>query len=166
MVQRRVGLWKLELWEQKLDKASQNLTDVFAFFNEIGILSQLSSAQLQKVLPDGLHPSHFAILNHLMRLSDGKTPASMASAFQITKATMTHSLSVLSKNGYIRIEANADDGRSKLVYITDKGRDCRDQSVHSITAMIGSKFTDAQIDQMRHLIEPLAKIRKIMDENR
>lgn len=139
---------------------------MFAFFNEIGIISQLSSAQLQKVLPDGLHPSHFSILNHLMRLGDGKTPASMASAFQITKATMTHSLNVLLKNGYIRIEANANDGRSKLVYITEKGQDCRNQSITSISQMIGEKMSDNQIEQMRHLIEPLSEIRKVMDENR
>lgn len=139
---------------------------MFAFFNEIGIISQLSSAQLQKVLPDGLHPSHFAILNHLMRLGDGKTPASMASAFQITKATMTHSLGVLSKKDYIRLEANADDGRSKLVYITAKGKACRDQSIQLISQMIGEKMSDAQIEHMRHLIEPLSEIRKVMDENR
>lgn len=90
----------------------------------------------------------------------------MASAFQITKATMTHSLRVLLKNDYIRIEANANDGRSKLVYITDKGRICRDQSVQSISTMIGEKFTDAQLDHMRQLIEPLVEIRKVMDENR
>lgn len=90
----------------------------------------------------------------------------MASAFQITKATMTHSLGVLSKNDYVRIEANANDGRSKLVYITDKGRACRDQSIQAITVMIGEKISDTQIDQMRHLIEPLAAIRKALDENR
>ncbi|MEM8539727.1 MAG: MarR family transcriptional regulator, partial [Pseudomonadota bacterium] len=100
-------------------------------------------------MPDGLHPSHFAILNHLMRLGDGKTPASMASAFQITKATMTHSLGVLSKNDYISIEANANDGRSKLVFITDKGRACRDQSIQRIAAMIGQNFSDTQLEQMQ-----------------
>ena len=101
-----------------------------------------------------------------MRLGDGKTPASMASAFQITKATMTHSLGVLSKNDYIRIEANANDGRSKLVFITDKGRVCRDQSIQLIAAMIGQNFSDTQIEQMQKLIAPLAEIRKILDENR
>lgn len=101
-----------------------------------------------------------------MRLGDGKTPASMASAFQITKATMTHSLGVLSKKDYIRLEANADDGRSKLVYITAKGKACRDQSIQLISQMIGEKMSDAQIEHMRHLIEPLSEIRKVMDENR
>ncbi len=142
------------------------MTDVFVFFNEIGIISQLSSAQLQKVLPDGLHPSHFGILNHLVRLGDGKTPASLASAFQVTKATMTHSLKVLSQNGHIRIEANEDDGRSKLVYLTESGAACRDQSIAAISAMIGKNFTQEQIDQMQKLIEPLAAIRTVLDENR
>ena len=75
-------------------------------------------------------------------------------------------MGVLSKNDYIRIEANAKDGRSKLVYITDKGRDCRDQSIKAITVMIGEKISDKQIDQMRDMIEPLSEIRKTLDENR
>ena len=47
---------------------------VFAFFNEIGIFNQLSTAVMQGVLPKGVHPSHFAIINHLARTGDGKTP--------------------------------------------------------------------------------------------
>ena len=79
---------------------------------------------------------------------------------------MTHSLKVLSQNGYINIEANEEDGRSKLVYLTESGRSCRDQSIASISAMIGKNFTQEQIDQMQALIEPLAAIRTVLDENR
>ena len=46
---------------------------IFEFFNEIGIISQLSSALFSRTLPDGLHVSHFSILNHMVRLGDGRT---------------------------------------------------------------------------------------------
>ena len=56
----------------------------FQFFNEIGIIQQLASTAFNRRLPEGLHVSHFAVLNHLTRLGDGKTPRALASAFQVT----------------------------------------------------------------------------------
>ena len=69
---------------------------VFQFFNEVGIIQQLSATLFNKRLPEGLHVSHFSVLNHMVRLGDGKTPLALANAFQVTKATMTHTLSTLS----------------------------------------------------------------------
>ena len=40
-----------------------NAADVFAFFTEMGIITQLATALLAKSLPDGVHPSHFSIIN-------------------------------------------------------------------------------------------------------
>jgi DNA-binding MarR family transcriptional regulator len=34
--------------------------------------------------------SQFKVLNHLVRLGDGTTPAKLAKAFQITKGAMTN----------------------------------------------------------------------------
>ena len=45
----------------------QAMPVVFAVFNEIGIINQLSTAMFQSRLPDGIHVSHFSILNHLSR---------------------------------------------------------------------------------------------------
>ena len=72
---------------------------VFGFFNEIGIVSQLASALFTRLIPLGLHLSHFIVLNHLARLGDGRTPLQIANALQVTKATMTHTLAVLGRHG-------------------------------------------------------------------
>ena len=72
-----------------------NSDEVFGFFTEIGIINQLSTALFAKSLPNGVHPSHFSILNHLARRGDGTPPLRIASAMQVTKNTMTHSLNVL-----------------------------------------------------------------------
>jgi hypothetical protein len=70
-----------------------NTTAFFTFFNEVGIIAQLSRAVLEAHLPDGVSASQFSILNHLIRVSDGRTPLELAKAFQVPKTTMTSTLS-------------------------------------------------------------------------
>jgi lipopolysaccharide export system permease protein len=65
---------------------------LFALLNEIGIIEQLARNRFERAQPDGLRLPHFAVLNHLVRLGDGRTPGQIARAFQLTKATMTNTL--------------------------------------------------------------------------
>ena len=111
--------------------------EVFGFFTEIGIINQLSTAMLAKSLPEGVHPSHFSILNHLVRMGDGKPPVRIASAMQVTKNTMTHSLKVLQDRGYITVAPDPNDGRGKLVYLTEAGRTFREQAILNVSAVFG-----------------------------
>lgn len=139
---------------------------LFEFFNEIGIISQLASAFFSKHLPDGIHMSHFSILNHLVRLGDRRTPVQIAQAFQVTKATMTHSLTVLEKHGLIAIEPNPGDGRSKLVLLTPEGRAFRERAI----AAVGPAFEPiaAQLDaeSLLSMMPGLRKVRQVLDDSR
>ena len=40
----------------------------FKFFNEIGIIAQLSGNKLERVLPEGMSLAQFTVLNHFCRL--------------------------------------------------------------------------------------------------
>ena len=68
---------------------------LFQFFNELAIIQQLATAAFNQCMPDGLHISHFSVINHLLRTEEGKTPLQIARALQVTKATMTHTMTVL-----------------------------------------------------------------------
>ena len=138
----------------------------FAFFNEVGIVAQLSSALFAKVLPDGVHPSHFAILNHLTRLGDGKTPVAIADAMQVTKATMTHSLQVLLARDFIRIEPSQADARSKNVWLTQAGRDFRDTAIKTVVERFRSLVTPELAADMASALPHLRRVRQILDESR
>mgnify|MGYP001800135436 CR=1 FL=1 len=138
----------------------------FAFFNEIGIISQLSSALLSATLPDGVHPPHFAIMNHLVRRGDGKTPIRIAGAMQVTKMTMTHSLKVLESRGFIRTGPNPEDARGKLVWLTDAGRAFREEAVASVMTRFDHLLTDEVRAAMARSHRDLVLIRKILDDNR
>ncbi len=75
---------------------------IFAFFTEIGILAQLSQTQFERLMPAGMTLAQFTVLNHCVRVSDGKSPATLARAFQVTKATMTSTLQRLEQKGSSR----------------------------------------------------------------
>lgn len=149
-----------------MTKDNSNAGEVFGFFTEIGIINQLATAMLAKSLPDGVHPSHFSILNHLARMGDGKPPVRIASAMQVTKNTMTHSLKVLTDRGYIEVRPDPEDGRGKLVYLTANGRAFREDAIKRVTEAVGGVIGPDQIALMRRIIGDLQAMRQHLDENR
>ncbi|WP_299507658.1 MarR family winged helix-turn-helix transcriptional regulator [uncultured Roseobacter sp.] len=140
--------------------------EVFGFFTEIGIINQLSTAMFAKSLPDGVHPSHFSILNHLARMGDGKTPMRIASAMQVTKNTMTHSLKVLQDRGYIDVQPDPEDGRGKRVYLTETGRTFREQAIALVSEEFRHVIGCDQRAIMRRIHGDLEQMRKHLDDNR
>ncbi|WP_282608752.1 MarR family winged helix-turn-helix transcriptional regulator [Pelagibius sp. Alg239-R121] len=138
----------------------------FQFFTEVGIIQQLGTALFNKRLPEGLHVSHFSILNHMMRLGDGKTPLSLAESFQVTKGTMTHTLAGLTKRGLVRVEPNALDGRSKLVFLTDDGRVFHKTAIESLAPMFAMLDEKIDFDKLIEVIPLLQEVREILDSNR
>ncbi|MHA7773051.1 MarR family winged helix-turn-helix transcriptional regulator [Roseibium sp. M-1] len=138
----------------------------FSFFNEIGIIAQLSRAAMELRLPKGLTLPHFSVVNHLIRVKDGQTPLTLAKAFQVPKTTMTHTLAGLSEHGYVEMRPNPEDGRSKTVWLTASGRNFREEAIRSI---------DPDIEMLRNAIPPerigdilpvLAEVRSFMDSSR
>ncbi|WP_316247483.1 hypothetical protein ROLI_029780 [Roseobacter fucihabitans] len=149
-----------------MNEDQKTASKIFDFFTEVGIITQLSTAMFAKSLPDGVHPSHFSILNHLARLGDGRPPARIAAAMQVTKNTMSHSLKVLSARDFITVAADPDDGRGKLVFLTPTGRRFRDRAITDVTETFGPVFGPQQLEIMDRIQDDLAQMRKHLDDNR
>jgi len=139
---------------------------VFAFFTEVGIISQLATALLAKALPDGVHPSHFAIVNHLVRTGDGVSPVRIAGAMQVTKNTMTHSLKVLQDRALITVEPSPEDGRAKIVFLTDAGRAFREEAVQKAVSAFEGVLRPEHKELMARIQGDLTIMRKQLDDNR
>jgi len=139
---------------------------LFEFFNEVGIISQLASTMLNKSLPEGLHVAHFSLLNHMVRLGDGKTPQQLASAFQVTKSTMTHSLQVLEERGFIELRPHPVDRRSKQVFLTPRGRSFRDEAIAALAPSIDGLRAQLDVPAIRGMLEDLRAVRRTLDANR
>lgn len=142
------------------------IPDYFRLFNEIGIIGQLSRSLLEARLPPGFVAAQFYVLNHLVRVGDGRTPLAMARAFQVPKTSMTHSLAVLEQAGLIEIRKNPRDGRSKLVHITDAGRTFRQDAIDALAPDLKRIAAAIPPDHVARLLPDLEVLRKFLDTDR
>jgi DNA-binding MarR family transcriptional regulator len=139
---------------------------LFGFFNEVGIINQLATAMFEARLPQGFLVSQFAVLNHLIRVGDGRTPLDLARAFQVPKTTMTHTLALLERHALIRMAPNPADGRSKCVWITDAGRSFRKTAIAALFPDIQAIAAHIPAVQIAALMPTLTALRKLMDGQR
>ena len=138
----------------------------FETMAEIGIVQQLASNELARHMPDGLHPSHFGILRHLVRRGDGRPLQAVADAMQVTKANMTNSAMRLAERGLVSVRANPDDRRSKLIYLEPDGRAfvaTASDRLAPVLAEIDRRFGLKRLADMRH---DLAALREALDAMR
>ncbi len=138
----------------------------FAFFTEVGIVAQLSRALFEARLPDGFTLSQFTVLNHLIRVKDGRTPLDLARAFQVPKTSMTHSLAVLERHGLIRLAPNARDGRSKCVWITEDGRAFRQAAMAGMVPDMANIAAQFAAERIAGALPILSDLRQLLDRMR
>jgi len=139
---------------------------LFRFFNEVGIIEQLSRSAFERVLPDGLKISQFSVLNHFARLGGERSPAALARAFQVTKGAMTNTLQRLEARGLVTVRPDPRDGRGKLVTITPEGRRVRDRCIAATVPMaadLRARFGDAAFGDA---LPFLAEVRSYLDAAR
>ena len=135
-------------------------------FNEIGIIAQLSSNRLERVLPVGMSIAQFSLLNHLVRLGGSWAPSRLARAFQVTKGAMTNTLQRLETQGLVRITTDPDDARGKLVEVTDAGRRMRERCVRATGEVMDDIVKLVPAEDVRAALPFLENLRKTLDANR
>ena len=144
----------------------KDMEAVFGFFNEIGIIAQLSGNAFEKAMPEGMTLAQFSVLNHLCRLGDGWTPHRIARAMQVTKGAMTGTLKHLEGKGLVVITPDATDGRAKRVNITDQGRAKRDACIASMAPMMRALLQDFSPAEIGGVMPVLAAVRAWLDRRR
>ena len=139
---------------------------LFEVFKEIGIIEQLSRARLEARLPEGMIAPHIAVLNHLINRGDGAVPIDMARAFQVPKTSMTHTLKGLAAHGYVELRDNPNDGRSKTVWLTDKGRQMRNDTIEALAGPSGKLMAELAGEDIAAILPTLIRLRTYMDAAR
>ncbi|MEO0484799.1 MAG: MarR family transcriptional regulator [Pseudomonadota bacterium] len=139
---------------------------IFELFNEIGIINQLSRAFLEERLPDGVLSTHFSVLNHLIRVNDGTTPKRIASAFQVPKNSMTHTLAGLEARGLIEMRPHETDKRSKTIWITDAGRQFRDEAIATLARDMLPILPEMDASDLAQTTAFLRHVREVLDKAR
>ena len=138
----------------------------YRLFNEIGIIDQLAGAAFRQVLPAPLNQSMFGVLNHFVRLGDGKTPTDLARIFQVAKPSMTATLGKLERAGFVRIDPDAQDGRTKRVFLTPQGREARAAAIAATQSLFDGLASELADFDIPRLVEELGRLRAILDAAR
>ncbi len=144
----------------------QDLSIIFQVFTEIAIVNQLSTNLLEKSLPLGMKASQFKVLSHLVRIGEATTPAKLAKTFQVTKGAMTNTINRLLALELIRVEEDLADRRVKRVYITEKGKEIREESLTATMKSLSPVLKDLSIDDFTNALPFLTKLRSDLDENK
>lgn len=148
-------------------KQADAMRTAFQTLSEIAIIGQLADAALRQVLPAELSVAGFGVLNHFERLGiEGESPTKLARAFQVTKGGMTYTLQQLEALKYVKIEADPDDARAKIVRVTKAGVRARENAIKQVDpgmrALIEALGADAFADALPFLV----KLRQILDAAR
>jgi DNA-binding MarR family transcriptional regulator len=107
------------------------------------------------------------VLNHFVRLNIvEKSPADLASAFQVRRPTMTSTLTRMERDGLIVVRANPDDGRAKLVSLTAAGRAMRERCIAGVAALIPAITAIMSDAELSALLPVLRKLRVGLDAQR
>lgn len=139
---------------------------VYRFFNELGIIEQLSNTKLEQTLPPELNRSQFGVLNHMVRLGKLESPAELASAFQVSRPSMTNTLQKLASKGFVVIEPNPDDGRGKIIRITKAGEEIRARALEALVPLFGEISGGLGLEVFEQAVPLLERVRIYLDENR
>lgn len=140
---------------------------VFEVFNEIGIINQLTSAAFSAVLPKGMTIAQFSVLNHFERLElIEQSPANLASAFQVTRPTMTSTLARMEKSGLVKIKPDPLDGRGKLVSVTAAGKKMRIQCLQLLAGPMAEAEAVLPKKSLEKLLPLLCETREKLDRLR
>jgi DNA-binding MarR family transcriptional regulator len=144
----------------------QNEPLLFRLFNEIGIVSQLSERLFERVMPDGMTLAQFTVLNHFVRLGGERSPAQLATSFQVTRATVTSTLQRLEAKRFVILRADPRDGRAKLVSITSDGQNMRMACVKALEPVVDRLGTVISVERANALLPDLIALRQILDADR
>ncbi|MEM9668416.1 MAG: MarR family transcriptional regulator [Pseudomonadota bacterium] len=139
---------------------------VFRVFNELGIINQLSNAEFQRALAPDLNTSEFGVLNHFVRVGDGKTPSELARIFQMTKPSMTAIIGKLEQKGFVNVIPSETDRRRKTIEITASGRTARDAGIAATAPLIETLQADFPVDDLLAIQPVLERLRIYLDQRR
>lgn len=139
---------------------------LFNYFNEIGIIAQLSNALFERNLPEGLNNSQFGVLNWFSRVDSEATPGRLATAFQVTAGAMTNTLKKLETKGFVKIEPDEFSGRKKKVTITVQGEKVRKQAIAAAAPLFQEFAENFEQKDIALQVEQLQKVREYLDQRR
>jgi DNA-binding MarR family transcriptional regulator len=102
----------------------------------------------------------------LSRLGGEWTPARLADALQVTRGAITNTVKRLEKKRFVSVRAAGDDGRSKLVSLTETGLAARNAALALLVPEVSELAGELPLAEISAMLPALKAVRKVLDENR
>lgn len=128
-------------------------------------MARLFFEQLRKHVEHlGIVPGQFPALLKLWQ-RDGQTQKELVEQLGIEQATMANTLNRMERDGLIIREDHPTDGRAKVIYLTRKAHDVRDEAYAAATAINERALSDLTeeergqfIDYMQRTVKTLQRL--------
>jgi DNA-binding MarR family transcriptional regulator len=125
-------------------------------------VSQLYDAEVGKA---GLKTTQYSLLSHVLQLGPIR-PGDLATAMTMDASTLTRNLKPMVAAGWLQMSAG-DDGRSRLVHVTQAGREKRaeaqrhwkaaQEALNQTLGVERVRAIHALVDDSLELLEPVAE---------
>jgi len=134
----------------------------------IAIIEQLSRTLATRALkPLKIGYPEFSMLNHFSHGHPSeKTVTGIAAAMQQTQPTATKTAQKLVAKKLIKASANAEDGRSRLLTLTERGRAVHEQAIVLFAPSFAPALKDWSADELAAFFRQLDRLKTHLDENR
>jgi DNA-binding MarR family transcriptional regulator len=140
--------------------------DLFKALSEINMIAHLADTAFARLLPPGVTPAQFGVLNRLVRLRRRETVSVLADAFQVSQPTMSSTVKRLIAHGLAKLEPDPADRRARFVVITPAGEALRDEAVARVTPELDALASEAPDLDFAALLRQLNRLRTYLDERR
>lgn len=140
----------------------------FRIMTWIGIIEQLGSTKIRQHLEGtDVPPPQFSLLNHFShRPEEGKTVTKVAWAMQQPQPGITKTIAKMLKKDFLREEANPEDGRSKILFLTDAGIRAHQAARERLIIAMDGVFDDWTAKEKTELFQYLDKLKIYFDDHR
>lgn len=140
----------------------------FRIVNWIGIIDQLASTKGNRVLRQHDLPlPQFVMLNHFShRPDEGKTASGIARAMQQLPPAVTKTTQKLLAKGYLREAPSPEDARSKLMFLTARGKAAHGRAIAALLPELAPAFAGWSPSDLEQFWQYLDRLKIWFDDNR
>lgn len=147
---------------------TQSADALFELFKGCGDVHSALTKRAEAMLPSGLTMPQFNILddlrkNILLENAQFFTPIELAKSQNITKGAVTNLLIQLNKKKMIILEKHPNDGRSKLVFLSDEGAKAHRHSMVALSELTSEILQQFSTDELSVALPILSKFTLWLD---
>ena len=111
----------------------------------------------EQVAPLGIAPAQFMTLLELWR-EDGLTQKELMERLDVEQATMANTISRMERDGLIERRPHPEDGRARLIYITDRAKSLEAAATKAARNVNQSFLSALSPDERKQFIQILQQI--------